>query len=151
MKAITRLAPILLILSGVGLVACNSQPPRQSIKLTGFSKVTIFGSSGSVTIAPGRTETASILSALESLPRVKPPSCHENALLYKLTVRQQEAGKSSYVVEGWECASVISEKKDGATTWLSDRHCSLLRAVKASLPKSAGGTRAVQCVKTGPS
>lgn len=151
MRWLARLAPGLLILAPVALASCSSPASSQSLRLTGFAKVSIFSSSGPTTRSLDRHDTERVLSVLQGLPRVTKPSCNENALLYKLVATDQATGKTAYAVEGWQCASVVAETRGRATTWLSDRRCSLLEVVKASLPaRKAAGTRTGQCVRTGP-
>lgn len=150
-------AAVIAILMAVALVALaasltavetTSAPPPGKVRVTAFAKVSIFGSSGATTFTLGPNRAAAIIEALRALPSVPAPSCHENALIYELAVRNDGSRASSFVVNGWECESTVAKTERGQTTWLYDGKCALLRAVKAALPPHvAEGTRDAPCVR----
>jgi hypothetical protein len=122
------------------------RPASTGVRVTGFTRVSIFGSSGATTISPSPPEAAAIMKALKKLPSATEAYCHENALLYRIAVRPTSSRAASFVVDGWQCESTVARVEGGKTKWLYDGGCALLRAVQASLPPhEAEGTRRAPC------
>jgi hypothetical protein len=119
-------------------------PTGGIVEVTGFSKVSIFGSSGPITVRLGNTQTEALRAVLNALPLAPSASgCHEDALLYRITFRPTAASASSFEADGWACPPVVLVTEHGRSMApLSDAECSLLHAVVDVLPPhEAKGTR----------
>lgn len=119
-------------------------PLRGIVEVTGFSKVSIFGSSGPITVRLDNTQTRALRAVLNALPLAPSASgCHEDALLYRITFRPRAGAALSFEADGWACPRVVVVTEHGRNmTPLSDAGCSLGRAVVDVLPQHAAkGTR----------
>ena len=155
-KAFALLTAAVLVAIGIGIGVvtglseaslAHTSPPPGDVRLTAFATVSISGSSGVTTITPSQAQAAEILRALDTLPGVPALSCHENALVYSLAIHLKGRRPSALAVNGWECASTVAEIEAGHTTWLYDKDCLLLDAVKAAIPPhEAEGTLESPCV-----
>jgi len=119
-------------------------PAGGIVEVTGFSEVSIFGSSGPVTARLDNTQTEALRAVLNALPLAPSASgCHEDALLYRITFRPRAGAASSFEADGWICPRVVIVTEHGGNMApLSDADCSLLRAVVDVLPShEAKGTR----------
>ncbi len=119
-------------------------PTGGIVEVTGFSKVSIFGSSGPITVRLDNTQTRALRAVLNALPLAPSASgCHEDALLYRITFRPRAGAALSFEADGWACPPVVVVTQHGRDMApLSDADCSLLRAVVDVLPPhEAKGTR----------
>ena len=119
-------------------------PAGGIVEVTGFSKVSIFGSSGPITVRLDKTQTEALRAVLNALPLGPSASgCHEDALVYRITFRTRARTALSFEADGWACPPVVLVAEHGRNMApLSDADCSLLRAVIDVLPpKEAKGTR----------
>ena len=92
-------------------------PAGGIVEVTGFSKVSIFGSSGPITVRLDNTQTEALRAVLNALPLAPSASgCHEDALLYRITFRPRAGTALSFEADGWACPPVVlSQNTDG--TW----------------------------------
>jgi hypothetical protein len=127
-----------------GRSARELAPPGGIVEVTGFSKVSIFGSSGPITVRLDNTQREALRAVLNALPLAPSASgCHEDALLYRITFRPTAGAALSFEADGWNCPRVVVVTEHGRNmTPLSDADCSLLRTVVDVLPPhEAKGTR----------
>src|ERR1017187_6386436 len=101
-------------------------PTGGIVEVTGFSKVSIFGSSGPITVRLDNTQTRALRAVLNALPLAPSASgCHEDALLYRITFRPRAGAASSFQADGWACPPVVLVTEHGRSMApLSDAECS---------------------------
>ena len=121
------------------------------VEVTAYSKASLMaGSSGPVTFTVTGARARSLLRALNALPLGPRAFCLENALLFKLVIRRAESSPPELEADGWYCTAAVDVSEHGrAKPDLTDRSCSLLRAVVRVLPAhEANATRTAgkQCV-----
>ena len=89
-------------------------PAGGIVEVTGFSEVSIFGSSGPVTARLDNTQTETLRAVLNALPLAPSASgCHEDALLYRITFRPRAGAASSFEADGWACPRVVVVTEHG--------------------------------------
>jgi hypothetical protein len=133
----------------------DERAPRNGVvEVTAYPEASLMaGSSGPVTFTVTGARARSLIRALNALPLGPGASigaCIENFLLSKLVIRRAESSPPELEADGWYCMAAVEVSEHGrATPALTDRSCSLLRAVVRVLPAhEANATRAAgkQCV-----
>lgn len=124
--------------------AAEVVPAVGVVDVTGFSKTSIpFGSSGPVTVPLTRVRAAALSAVLDALPLAPSPACHEDTLLYRITIRRTAGSPTSFEADGYACGATVLVTEHGkAMSPLHDADCVLLRTVVSLLPAhKADGTR----------
>jgi hypothetical protein len=124
--------------------AAELAPAGGTVEVTGFSLLsTTKASSGPVTVRLSVARADKLRAAVNALPLGPPPSCMEDALLYRIVFRSTKGTPASLEADGWGCSAVVLVAEHGRSMApLSDVTCSLLHAVLAVLPAGAAeGTR----------
>jgi hypothetical protein len=113
-------------------------PAGAAVDVTGFSQTSLASaSSGPVTIKLTSAEADRLRTVANSLPIAPPPSCMEDALLYKVDF--QISTSQSLEFDGYECEStVLVSNNHIALSPLNDAGCHLLAAVVSVLPNGQG-------------
>ena len=111
-------------------------------QLTVFKHVSIWASSGPVTLALSSGTEGRVVKLINSLPAWPSIMCHESVLLYVLAFHPRHHLKPLYQFQGWGCTGEVRVTLNGTTlSPLEDRSCSLLEMVGSLAPASARGTR----------
>jgi photosystem II stability/assembly factor-like uncharacterized protein len=118
-------------------------PPGGIVEVTGFTKVSLFGSSGPTTVRLSTAQARKLRATLNALPLGPPATCMEDALLYRIVFRPTKGSAALFEADGWACSAVVLVTEHGRNVApLYDATCSLLHAVIAVLPaRKAEGTR----------
>jgi hypothetical protein len=132
-------------------VACTSQGsgagdrPRAApvVRLTGYRSVSLFGSSGAITVTLGQADFHDIQGLLSALPSGSRPHCEEPlGLVYRVTVERAPGFVRGTVISGYRCGGAVSVAIPGSgLSWRTDAECRLVRAVRRLAPSRAEGTR----------
>jgi len=125
-----------------GRTKTETIPQNATVELTGYARLSLANpSSGPSSIRLDQRKSAQLVAALNALPLAPNPGCHEDALLYGITVRASGA-KQSYEVTGYGCGAPVEMSVDGhRLPALHDKNCVVLTLVKAFAPPKAVGTR----------
>ena len=139
-----------LTISGLAVACTNagSGPQPQlsassAMQLTGYRSVSIFGTSGAVTVALTPSDSQHILGLVKALPKGSRPDCKEPpALVYRVTVAHAAGLVRGTVISGYRCEGAVSVAVPGSNpSWHTDADCRLDRAIRRLVPSRAMGTR----------
>jgi hypothetical protein len=133
-------------------VACSgsagsSPKPEPSalvaVQLTGYRSVSLFGTSGAVTVALTASDSQGIVDLVKSLPGGSGPDCQEPpGLVYRVTIKDAVGLVRGTVISGYRCGASVSVAIPGQIlSWHTDAGCRLDRAVRRLAPARAEGTR----------
>ena len=121
--------------------ATATAPAVTRATVTGYKSGSAFlPSSGPVTVVLRGAVAARLRQVLDSLPEGGTMACMENMLLYNITFSFSSPRKTVDAA-GYACVTAVQVTQDGKTTLRTDRHCTLLAAVRKVLPASAVTTR----------
>lgn len=143
---------VLMCVTIFGLaVACTNagsglapQPSASAaMKLTGYRSISIFRTSGAVTVALTSAESQHILGLVRALPKGRGPDCHEPPdLVYRVAAAHVRGLVRGTVIGGYRCAAAVSVTVPGSIpSWHTDADCRLDRAIRRLVPSRAEGTR----------
>jgi hypothetical protein len=113
------------------------------MQLTAYRSVSLFGTSGAVTVTLTPSESQHIVDLVKSLPKGPGPECQEPPdLVYRVTIEDAVGMVRGTVISGYRCGGAVSVTVPGQTrSWYTDTGCRLDRAVRRLAPASAAGTR----------
>ena len=122
-------------------VVTSTAPTVTQAKVTGYSSGSpALQSSGPVTVVLRGKTAAHLDQVLNGLPKGGTMDCMENVLLYNIAFTVSSSHKTVDVA-GYACVAAVQVTANGKTTLRTDRHCTLLAAVRKALPASAVTTR----------
>ena len=99
-------------------------------QLTVFKHVSIWASSGPLTLALSSGAEGRVVKVINSLPAWPPIMCHESVLLYVFAFHPWHHLKPLYQFQGWGCTGEVGVTLNGTTlSPLEDRSCSLSEMV----------------------
>src|ERR1022692_2735506 len=130
---------ICVMISGLAVACTNAgsgpgpQPSASSaMKLTGYRSVSLFRTSGAVTVDLTSADSQHILGLVKALPNGPGPDCHEPpTLIYRVTVAHVAGLVRGTVISGYLCVAAVSVTVPGSIpSWHTDTDCRLDRAVR---------------------
>ena len=111
--------------------------------LTGYRSVSIFGTSGTVTVALTPADSRGILGLVKGLQKGSGPDCEEPPdLVYRVTVKRAPGLARGTVISGYQCGAAVSIAVGvSIPSWYTDANCHLDQAIRRIVPSRAAGTR----------
>jgi hypothetical protein len=138
-KGLPRTAAVGLVVV-VSSCAGGSPPAAQ---LTGYRSVTVFKTSGAVSVDLTRSQSERVFSLIAALPEASHVDCMDPLDLdYRVTVVHAKRIASGTVITGYRCAALVIITRPGSKpAGYVDTKCKLDNAIRGILPPAAAGTR----------